>query len=125
MEKEKEEWLKTIGAKEFPEPIEWVYSFPEYEGTFNLSERYVKETPLNELKDQYMRNKAYADELLKLKKDREKMARPRGTDCARVIQVIETSALRGGGTEEDKCRIVIQYWDFEGNLLAENDPDKR
>ena len=70
MEKEKEEWLKTIGAKEFPEPIKWVYSFPEYEGTFNLSERYVKETPLDELKDQYMQNKAYADELLK-DKDRE------------------------------------------------------
>ncbi len=74
MEKEKEEWLKTIGAKEFPEPIKWVYSFPEYEGTFNLSERYVKETPLGELKDQYMQNKAYADELLKLKKDRETVA---------------------------------------------------
>ncbi len=50
------------------------------------------------------------------------MARPRGTDSARVIQVIETTALRGGGTEDDKCRQVKQYWDFDGNLLAENDP---
>lgn len=48
--------------------------------------------------------------------------RPRGTDCARVIQVIETKTLRGMGTEEDNCREVIQYWDFEGNLLAEEDP---
>ena len=47
--------------------------------------------------------------------------RPRGTDLARVIQVIETRSLRGEGTEEDKCREVKQYWDFEGNLLAEND----
>ena len=50
------------------------------------------------------------------------MARPGGTDSARVIQVIETTALRGEGTSADKCRIVTQYWDFEGNLLAENDP---
>ena len=50
------------------------------------------------------------------------MVRPRGTDAARVIQVIETSSLRGVGTENDMCREVIQYWDFEGNLLAENDP---
>lgn len=50
------------------------------------------------------------------------MARPRGTDGARVMQVIETRSLRGSGTEEDQCREVKQYWDFEGNLLAENDP---
>lgn len=51
------------------------------------------------------------------------MARPRGTDRARVMQVIETRALRGTGeSENDKCREVVQYWDFEGNLIAENDP---
>ena len=50
------------------------------------------------------------------------MARRRGTDSARVIQVIVTEALRGKGTNEDLCRLVTQYWDFEGNLLAENDP---
>ena len=49
------------------------------------------------------------------------MARPRGTDIARVILVIETKALRGSGTDDDPVRIVIQYWDFDGNLLAEND----
>lgn len=50
------------------------------------------------------------------------MARPRGTDSARVIQVIETKSLRGTGTEKDLYREVTQYWDFDGNLLAENDP---
>ena len=50
------------------------------------------------------------------------MARPRGVDNARIIQVIETTALRGAGTAEDKCREVKQYWDFEGKLLAEFDP---
>lgn len=48
-------------------------------------------------------------------------ARPRGTDNARVIQVIETNSLRGRGTEDDPCRDVKQYWDFNGNLLAECD----
>ena len=49
------------------------------------------------------------------------MARPRGTDEARVVQVIETKSMRGEGTKNDLCRVVTQYWDFEGNLLAEND----
>ena len=48
--------------------------------------------------------------------------RPRGTDSARVIQVVETKSIRGIGDENDLCREVIQYWDLEGNLLAENDP---
>lgn len=51
-----------------------------------------------------------------------KVEGPRGTDSARVISVIETQALRGTGIEEDKCRIVTQYWGFDGKLLAENDP---
>lgn len=50
------------------------------------------------------------------------MVQPRGTDVARVIQVIETKSIRGNGTDNDMCREVTQYWDFEGNLLAENDP---
>ena len=50
------------------------------------------------------------------------MKGPRGTDSARVVSVIETQALIGTGKEEDKCRIVTQYWDFDGILLAENDP---
>ena len=50
------------------------------------------------------------------------MARPRGTDGARVIQVIETRSLRGVGTEEDMCREVIEYWSLEGEKLAESDP---
>ena len=48
--------------------------------------------------------------------------RPRGTDEARLITVIETKALAGAGTTEDPCRKVIQYWDLKGNLLSINDP---
>ncbi len=45
-------------------------------------------------------------------------ARPRGTDSARVIQVIVTEALEGNGTEKDPCQIKKQYWSLEGELLA-------
>lgn len=48
-------------------------------------------------------------------------ARPRAVDSARVIQVIETQSLRGQGTEEDPCRLVKQYWIFDGKKLAERD----
>lgn len=49
---------------------------------------------------------------------------PRGTDSARIISVIETKSLKGRGTEDNMCRIVTQYWDFKGNLLAEKDSGK-
>lgn len=45
-------------------------------------------------------------------------ARPRGTDSAKVLQVIETKALEGNGTSEDPCRITTQYWSLDGKLLA-------
>ena len=53
----------------------------------------------------------------------EKTIRPRGTDSARVIQVIETRSIRGRGTADDVNREVIQYWSFDGELLAEREPD--
>ena len=46
-------------------------------------------------------------------------ARPRGADSAKVIQVIETRALEGRGTEDDPCRIRVQYWSMDGKLLAD------
>jgi hypothetical protein len=51
----------------------------------------------------------------------QKPVRPRGTDRARVIQVIETHSLKGLGASEDPVRVLTQYWDFDGNLLAESD----
>lgn len=51
------------------------------------------------------------------------MIRPDGTQSAKVIQVIETKSKRGLGTEKDPVREVIQYWDFEGNFLAEMDKE--
>lgn len=68
MDKDKQAWLKSIGAGEFPEPVKYIYTFPGYSGAFNLSERYLEETTLEELKAQYQKNKAYAKEVVKLGK---------------------------------------------------------
>lgn len=51
------------------------------------------------------------------------MVRADGTKSAKVIQVIETKANRGIGTEKDPVREVTQYWDLEGNFLAEMDTE--
>lgn len=51
------------------------------------------------------------------------MDRPNGVKEAKVIQVIETKAARGLGTEKDPARVVTQYWDLAGNFLAEMDPE--
>lgn len=40
---------------------------------------------------------------------------------AKVIQVIQTIFEKGNGTEDNPYRNVIQYWDFEGNLIATKD----
>lgn len=52
----------------------------------------------------------------------EKKVRTGEIESAREVTVIETKFLRGIGTKEDICRGVRQYWDMDGNLLAENDP---
>lgn len=51
------------------------------------------------------------------------MKRPDGVKDARVIQVIETKAVRGLGTEKDPARIVVQYWGLDGKFLAEMDTE--
>lgn len=43
------------------------------------------------------------------------------TRSAKVIQVIVTESVKGKGTEIDPYRVVTQYWDFDGNLLATRD----
>lgn len=53
---------------------------------------------------------------------KQKTIRHRGTDSAKVIQVIETTSLRGSGTDSDPIRAVRQIWNFNGDLIAENDP---
>ena len=48
----------------------------------------------------------------------ENTVRPKGTDSAKVIQVIVTEALEGRGTENDPCFIQKKYWSLDGKLLA-------
>lgn len=50
--------------------------------------------------------------------DNKKAVRLRGTDSAKIIQIIETKSLIGSGTDEDPARYIFQYWDFDGNLIA-------
>ncbi len=50
---------------------------------------------------------------------------PRGTDKAKVIQVIQTVSITGAGTKEDPVRTIYQYWDFKGHLLAKEDTLER
>lgn len=47
--------------------------------------------------------------------------RPRGTDSAKIISVIETVAIIGNGTEVNPCRYLKQYWSLAGELLAAHD----
>lgn len=54
--------------------------------------------------------------------DKIKTVRPRGTDSAKVIEVIETKSIRGSGSGDDLCREVTQYWSLDGELLAEVEP---
>lgn len=43
---------------------------------------------------------------------------------AKVIEIIETKSTRGNGTSADPVREIVQYWDFEGNLICEKDQIK-
>ncbi len=40
---------------------------------------------------------------------------------SRIIQVIETSYIRGDGTSENPMRTVIAYFKFDGRLIYEHD----
>lgn len=44
--------------------------------------------------------------------------RPKGTDNAKVIKVIQTKSLIGRGSQKDPLRYIYQYWDFKGKLLV-------
>lgn len=45
----------------------------------------------------------------------------RGIRQVEVVKVIKTNTVIGKGTEEDPVRGVIQYWDMEGHMIAEED----
>lgn len=51
------------------------------------------------------------------------MERLSGPTEVRVINVIEVKAKKGLGIEKDPVREITQYWDMDGNFLAERDND--
>ena len=51
------------------------------------------------------------------------MQRLNGPDSVKVIRVVEVKAKRGMGIEGDPVREITQYWDMDGNFLAERDHD--
>lgn len=82
MDSKKIEWLSSIGAVAFEEPVKFSYGFEGYHGAFNLSEAYVENTPLERLKAQYDENKNYVLRLIsdETRKDnfQQNAERPRG-----------------------------------------------
>lgn len=53
------------------------------------------------------------------------MVRADGPKSVRVISVIEVKANRGLGIKDDPVREITQYWDMDGNFLAERDSDSK
>lgn len=51
------------------------------------------------------------------------MNRLDGPSSVKVINVVEVKAKRGLGIEKDSVREITQYWDMDGNFLAESDSD--
>ena len=41
------------------------------------------------------------------------------------MKVIRTESLIGRGIPEDPVRIIYQYWDFKGKLLASYDTSEK
>ena len=65
---EKIKWLSDIGAVAYPEPVKYIYRFPEGNETFSLTERYVRDTPLSELKAKYERDRRMAEDAITSRK---------------------------------------------------------
>lgn len=51
------------------------------------------------------------------------MKRLNGPNSVKVVSVIEVKAKRGLGIKGDPVREITQYWDMDGNFLAEKDSD--
>lgn len=51
------------------------------------------------------------------------MRRLNGPNSVKVVSVIEVKAKKGLGIKGDPVREITQYWDMDGNFLAEKDSD--
>lgn len=55
------------------------------------------------------------------KMDNKETARSRGEDGARLMTVIETTAIAGRGIADDPVRELHQYWSLDGKLLRNDE----
>jgi hypothetical protein len=63
-----------------------------------------------------------------MEKEKAPQKRDGNKECvckAAVIKVIVTESVVGSGRDEDPIRKIVQYWSFEGELLAVSDPISR
>ena len=63
-----------------------------------------------------------------MEKEKAPQKRDSNKECvckATVIKVIVTESVVGSGRDEDPIRKIVQYWSFEGELLAVSDPISR
>ena len=63
-----------------------------------------------------------------MEKEKAPQKRESNKECvfkAAVIKVIVTESVVGSGRDEDPIRKIVQYWSFEGELLAVSDPISR
>lgn len=63
-----------------------------------------------------------------MEKEKAPQKRDGNKECvckAAVIKVIVTESVAGSGRDEDPIRKIVQYWSFEGELLAVSDPISR
>lgn len=51
------EWLKSIRAVKLPKPVIYIYTIPEHDGYYLLSERGIREKTVEELQAQYEETK--------------------------------------------------------------------
>lgn len=61
MTDEKRKWLSEIRAVEYPEAVKYIYSFPDGYETYTLTEEYVENTPLSELRERYEKDREMAE----------------------------------------------------------------
>lgn len=63
-----------------------------------------------------------------MEKEKAPQKRDSNKECvckAAVVKVIVTESVVGSGRDEDPIRKIVQYWSFEGELLAVSDPISR
>lgn len=68
------------------------------------------------------KHKIFSKDTLNQASIKDQIKSPNAVRKVKILSVIEIMATIGDGTHDNPRRVVVQYWDFKGNLLAINDP---